>query len=943
MKKPIVIALSLVSTLTVSSVSVGTYFGIKENNAISSPSMKLNYDNDGIPQARLKLEKNNLDVSYVAVFKDESNNLNRKILGAHNGVLLIQDKTGNERLVEVLDMNQNSIWKADNSNGIDLSVGKLDIKNKSILLNKDISKNATINIFLQNSEGQEVKISKHADANAKVLLSDNELFSMLNLKLNKIITDNQSKTEKVKLVISNVDGIEVQKPVDFATDLTISSATINVDFVSKALSLDPSQQIEAKFKESNFNSDNAKIFSVYSVAENKDDETYGLNFRVNNLKEDTKYELVSLAFVENPYKNFDLLANVPFWTAPADSDFNFTTATKDINLELLGQKELENDKLKYKLDITFTSLPSNFYNRNLQVEYTDDQGKVVKSQPQKILEDTSRYGFNFTNLSKNTNYKLSKIFVFDKSESDVFKDIDFVKNNITDSFIYTQEISNFRVVQTNLNSVKIRFNFDDDYKTEETKSPLTISYKKVNDPNDLVKTVSAEYSSDENEGRFVETTLNNLDINTKYEIVKIQRNIPDFATNSKTLNNLVYFDIAKSKATDKPLDFMISFKLLSATPLDIKTGKFNLKVENNLDNFNNYDVSLTYSFTKQNQSTATEKIITHHETGQGDNVVYDDSTSSFNVQVPSFANESGKYTLKSLNIFAKTNKDKEKTSILATNLQTLDVKSKADFVQLVDNSIDTINKNYLPSMITKELLNATIKDEQKPLINSSLQVTSGTVDDKQGELPVTYSLTYFGSTTQQSYTIKNLNKLVEIKDTKDKYNATATSAESFFEPRFALTDDNSYFSYWYANKTEGKDIVFTINPQNLDSRLMKEFWIFARKHNEYSAEQHLTSYFTVKITYKDERGQDQTKDLTVNNPTEFTATTKTPKTTQQHQTQSNKEFTTTTETYHKWTFVLDKLTKVSKIKITFKKEYQPKYVSIFKVRFVEPEKTLPQK
>lgn len=57
MKKPIVIALSLVSTLTVSSVSVGTYFGIKENNAISSPSMKLNYDNDGIPQARLKLEK----------------------------------------------------------------------------------------------------------------------------------------------------------------------------------------------------------------------------------------------------------------------------------------------------------------------------------------------------------------------------------------------------------------------------------------------------------------------------------------------------------------------------------------------------------------------------------------------------------------------------------------------------------------------------------------------------------------------------------------------------------------------------------------------------------------------------------------------------------------------------------------------------------------------
>ncbi|SYV91324.1 Uncharacterised protein, partial [Mesomycoplasma hyorhinis] len=110
MKKPIVIALSLVSTLTVSSVSVGTYFVIKENNAISSPSMKLNYDNDGIPQARLKLEKNNLDVSYVAVFKDESNNLNRKILGAHNGVLLIQDKTGNERLVEVLDMNQNSIW-----------------------------------------------------------------------------------------------------------------------------------------------------------------------------------------------------------------------------------------------------------------------------------------------------------------------------------------------------------------------------------------------------------------------------------------------------------------------------------------------------------------------------------------------------------------------------------------------------------------------------------------------------------------------------------------------------------------------------------------------------------------------------------------------------------------------------------------------------------------
>ncbi|WP_234927979.1 hypothetical protein [Mesomycoplasma hyorhinis] len=388
---------------------------------------------------------------------------------------------------------------------------------------------------------------------------------------------------------------------------------------------------------------------------------------------------------------------------------------------------------------------------------------------------------------------------------------------------------------------------------------------------------------------------------------------------------------------------MISFKLLSATPLDIKTGKFNLKVENNLDNFNNYDVSLTYSFTKQNQSTAIEKIITHHETGQGDNVVYDDSTSSFNVQVPSFANESGKYTLKSLNIFAKTNKDKEKTSILATNLQTLDVKSKADFVQLVDNSIDTINKSYLPSMITKELLNATIKDEQKPLINSSLQVTSGTVDDKQGKLPVTYSLTYFGSTTQQSYTIKNLNKLVEIKDTKDKYNATATSADSFFEPRFALTDDNSYFSYWYANKTEGKDIVFTINPQNLDSRLMKEFWIFARKHNEYSAEQHLTSYFTVKITYKDERGQDQTKDLTVNNPTEFTATTKTPKTTQQHQTQSNKEFTTTTETYHKWTFVLDKLTKVSKIEITFKKEYQPKYVSIFKVRFVEPEKTLPQK
>lgn len=59
-------------------------------------------------------------------------------------------------------------------------------------------------------------------------------------------------------------------------------------------------------------------------------------------------------------------------------------------------------------------------------------------------------------------------------------------------------------------------------------------------------------------------------------------------------------------------------------------------------------------------------------------------------------------------------------------------------------------------MITKELLNATIKDEQKPLINSSLQVTSGTVDDKQGKLPVTYSLTYFGSTTQQSYTIKIL-------------------------------------------------------------------------------------------------------------------------------------------------------------------------------------------
>ncbi|QJB71375.1 lipoprotein 17-related variable surface protein [Mycoplasma sp. 1654_15] len=942
MKKPIIIALSLVSAVTITSVSLGAYFGVQKNKSFASPVIKFSYDNDGVPLAQLKLAKKSTDVNYIVIFKNNKGKLIRKFVGAHNNILSIRNTSPDSRLVEIQDISKKTIWKSPEKEGIDLSLGQIDIKNKAILLNPNISKNASVNFSLLNTEGKEIVINKKANKEAKIDLTDNELFSLLNLTLNKITTKNNNETEKIKLVISDIEGIDVKKPEKFITSQTISSATINLDFVSDVLSLDPTQEIQAKFKQVDSPPDNPTYFSASSEIEYKDVNTYGLHFVAKNLQEATKYELVSLSFAENPYKNFDLLANKPFWSVPSNSDFYFQTATKDINLELTGLKQLKDNNSKYRLDLTFTSLPSSFYNKKIQVEYTYDNDKVLKSQPQTLSNTVSRYEFNFDNLKKNTKYTLSRIFVFDKSENDLISNIDLAKNDISDSFNFTENISDFEVVQTKLNSVKIKLNIDDDYKDVSTNSPLIISYKKTNDSNAKVETVSTQIQTNSSQQRFVEVEIPKLELNTNYEIVKVERNVEvasDNKDNLKTFESLIYYD--KEKNSEMKLNFEIKFKILSASTLDEKTGKFALTTENNLDSFNNLDFSLNYLFTKENEAKSTEKVV-DNSTNNDDKIMYEQSSKTLNLFVPFLSEQTGKYELKSLDIFVKNNKDKEKQSILVSNLQTLNIKSKQDLIKSVEENLNKINKNYLPSMVTKEKLEANLTENDKKFINSSLSITSRSIDDKKGELPVSFQFSYFGSTTSQSYTIKDFNKLVEIKDSKDKFDAKASSSVEFFDPGFALVDNDSYYSYWYADKTtDQKDITYTITPKDDKNTLIKEFWLSARKDKDYTAQNHLTSYFSVKITYTDDKNQEVTKDLNVNSPTEFTATTKTSITTQQRQRKPEQQITTTS-TYYKWSFALDKLTQIKKIEITFKKEFQPKYVSIFKIRFIQPEKDLPQ-
>lgn len=445
-----------------------------------------------------------------------------------------------------------------------VALGKdgVEIPNSTVTTNAVMVTNNSVTIPSANltpNRGYKIKAINYGDSQNFNEATNNQLGPQDKLTNNPVIVTNQGTTK-------------VLNPTTNSPSPTPTSTSLRVEVQSDDNVLENNQQLTAVIKKKN--GTDSDTVSVVGTLQQDASGVYSVVFDFNNLDSNTDYELQTINFNEQPTKAYAKLNNKDnnvIYNVNEVTDDNekisFKTLETITSLDEINSADITNPTTNPMINVVavVTNIGTELKNKKLQAIYTSADGLQIKSTPIVVdkFDGQKQYTFEFnkTNnpntLKANRVYTFSKIVYGDDNElvtiNDQSKTINNV-NNITDQFSITYnqttvgELSTIERTpeQISMIPIKLVVNDVDDVLKAANENAATIVVAKVNDLNNPItiqpQNVKITIDANNNNTKYLEFAIPNVELNQEYKIISITTNKPDHAYKNLNDNGVIYDD-----------------------------------------------------------------------------------------------------------------------------------------------------------------------------------------------------------------------------------------------------------------------------------------------------------------------------------------------------------------------------------------------------------------
>ncbi|QJB71374.1 hypothetical protein [Mycoplasma sp. 1654_15] len=708
-------------------------------------------------------------------------------------------------------------------------------------------------------------------------------------------------------------GVEILFDDSVAKGITANSAILNFELFTKDQSLSNGQEISLELsyydKDQEFKKN--KYFTKIEEKEGKFEATFDFNDLLNY----TKYTIDNIAFTKIPPQTIDKKNTQVFFNRNNNDIKFFTTKEGNLDIKYSSQKLFDqNNKIYYKVNVQLPYVSKNMENKSLQVWYKNDKDVYLKTQELKIIEGITSYSFDIKNIDANQQYDLEQIAIIDPKDNSIYKSVESAPSTVNDSLSTYKEFTNFKINSVSLTEIKAQMELLDDYNVFEVDEKFKIYYKPAsakNNNNSLLTSIATLTNNGSDNKKILDFSLQNLKVNKNYKIAKITRLLSKSLNNQSTTPIKSQLQLAQTdRIVEEDVDFQqetlssnfaIKFEVKEATQLIPATAEFKMTTKNNLTIFDVNKVRFIYT------SDAGETKVAN---GKNNNsITYDPKTSKFQSTIKSLSDKGGRYTLKFVeyednNLVSRVNVNPSVSSFYVYTFKYLTAR--------INSNLNKINKVYTARLANKKRFENILPTEDKKLIKDSLRVVPDSINQEKGTLQLEYTITYWGQQQKHTLEITGLNKVILDTALDDNWVAKATDTSEYlwkpYSPFYTIAQAtyNKSKDYWYSDKKPW-NIEFELQAQR-QAVFVKDFAFSAFNNPDYTNVNNLTKYFKVEIIYY-KNGTERAEQLEVQQP-------------ENHKDQKNN--------YWVWKFSFVEGINIKKIRITFLKDLQPKWVSLYR-------------
>ncbi|WP_215739679.1 DUF1410 domain-containing protein [Mesomycoplasma hyorhinis] len=696
----------------------------------------------------------------------------------------------------------------------------------------------------QNKPAELLKSTAKIMDNKLVFTFDN-LTSNTSYQISNISYKNDY-TDKILLDPSiNKTFITNSKPLDFdfsnfALKIKDNHYKVNIKLSSKDNLLEANQAVNVVFT-----SEDKTLEHPAKITQDSTND-YKIELELDNLQQDQIYSLEMIKLALKPtkaLKNLGKAQDNVIYNAKDDFDKISFINEKWLNITLTREvdpKTLTDKHSSYKIKLNFSKITPTYLNHKIALEYQSKNNDLATTSEVEIKDSsTLDYTLDLNNLVVNKEYEL-KFLILKDTNNKVIK-ITTKDLNLNDSLKILQTFSNFQIKSRTINSLNASVDINTDLNNSKVdfsqNKQVKVFYQEVNNSSNTHQiTGTIKDNNNNNNKKQLDLTFNNLELNKKYKITKLE------VTNSANdAHNNIVFNLFT------PWELENQFEVSSISDLNLKTGQLDFQVNTNIDLTNS-----KYKLMLKNQNNQQVKEIV---TNQKDSITFNKQTNIISVKLSSIFNQEGKYLIEKL-LIANNNNNNNFTNAkeisLSNKNKILDIQALDNIASKVKQQLEKLSDKSIPSLVNVQTVSNLVDEKYKNLLQFS---EFQNVNNQNGSLKLKYNIEYLANTRYFDISWSNLNKIIDDKELNKHWIADATQYGSwwlqYYKPENVFA--NGY--YWFAWPGSA-DIKFYVKPRSQNHNFVGQIKLKFKNHPDYfwpakaGADKYIKDPFIVNVTNK---------------------------------------------------------------------------------------------